>query len=520
MQKTIFVVDDSIVNLSLAEKVLEEQYEVITMTSAAKMFLLMEKIVPDLILLDVAMPELSGFDALKQLKTNNKFKDIPVIFLTALTDSYNEAYGIELGAVDFITKPFSAPVLLHRIKHHLDIDELIKERTEQANAASKAKSDFLSNMNHEMRTPLNAIIGMTLLGKEADSMEEAISAFNKIGDASSHLLTVISDVLDMVKIETDQLELMPVEFNFHRLLQKAMTNIKFRIDAKKQNLKINIDNNIPHFITGDEQRLMQVIVNLLSNAAKFTPIGGNICIDASLLGEKDGLCDLRVEVTDNGIGISAEQQEKLFQPFVQAESGISRKYSGTGLGLIISKRIVELMEGRIWIESELGKGSKFIFTIKVQRGKKSLDKNHEEQGSETGQDKTMGIINEFAGRKMLLADDVEINREILMTQLEKTGIEIDCAENGQEVLEMIRLAPDKYDIVFMDVQMPKMDGYEATRQIRDIEEKCPDKKIPIIAMTTNVSCEDIKACLAAGMSDHLGKPLDIDRVFEILCKYL
>ena len=518
MQKTIFVVDDSITNLSMAESVLEEKYNVLTMISAAKMFEILNKVRPDLILLDVAMPDMSGFDVMKQLKANELFSDIPVIFLTALTDSFNEAYGIELGAVDFITKPFSESVLLHRINHHLNIDELIRERTkklEEANAASRAKGDFLSNVSHEMRTPLNAIIGMTTIGKKAADIEGKNSALNKIGDASSHLLNVINDVLDMAKIEANKLVLAPIDFNFERMLQKIMTVVNFRVDEKQQILTLNVDKNIPRFIIGDEQRLMQVIINLMSNATKFTPFGGKIHLDVSLLEEKDGCCNVRIEVADNGIGISSVQQANLFQSFVQADSGTSSKYGGTGLGLIISKRIVELMGGRIWIESELGKGSKFIFTINVQCSSNVSGDINDDPGVERDMD-AGDTSDDFSGKKLLLAEDIEINREILMSLLENTGIEIDCAENGIEALEMIKASPDKYDIVFMDVQMPKMDGHEATRQIRVLG--CA--KIPIIAMTANVFREDITACLNAGMDDHLGKPLDIYRVLEMLRKFL
>ena len=445
IKKTIFIVDDSIANLSMAEEVLEKQYDVMTMTSAENMFAILEKVTPDMILLDIAMPEVSGYDAIIQLKSNEKYSEIPVIFLTALTDSYSEAYGIELGAMDFITKPFSELVLQHRIRHHLGIDEMIKERTlrlEQANAANRAKSDFLSNMSHEMRTPLNAIIGMTTIGKMAKEIEDKNRALNKIGDASAHLLNVINDVLDLAKIEANKLELTPVEFSFERMLQKVMTFVNFRVEEKQQKLTVNVDKNIPYYIISDEQRLTQVMVNLLSNAAKFTPIAGSIFVEASLLGETDDFCELRIEVADNGIGISEEQQKKLFQPFGQAESETTSKYGGTGLGLIISKRIVELMNGRIWIESELGKGSRFIFTIKVQQGSKITDYANESQNTERdkyGKDMT----DEFTGKKMLLAEDIEINREILITLLKNSGVEIDCAENGNEALDMIKAAPDK-----------------------------------------------------------------------------
>ena len=558
--KIVFV-DDNIATLNQNKNLLQELYRVYTVQSPFTLFKNLEHDIPDLILLDVAMPEMNGFEVIKKLKADNRYRDIPVIFLTAKSDEESEKEGFRLGAVDFITKPFSEQILLHRIKHHLHIDELIKARTgqlEQANAASRAKSDFLSNMSHEMRTPLNAIIGMTAIGKKSEIIEEKNRALNKIGDASSHLLSVINDVLDMAKIEANKLELAPIEFNFERMLQKVMTVIQFRVDEKQQVLTVNVDKNIPRYIIADEQRLTQVIVNLMSNATKFTPPGGSICLDASLLGESDDNCDLRIKVADSGIGISPKQQEKLFQSFGQAESGTSRKYGGTGLGLTISKRIVELMGGRIWIESELGKGSRFIFTIKAQCGGENndckngyFDTDHDTQIKDT--------TNVFAGKKLLLAEDIEINREILITLLENTGLEIDCAENGIEALEMVKSAPDAYDIVFMDVQMPKMDGYEATRKIREFEaenkrngtgfsegetrsnnrnlhrqflensqefaqqtpkqlSECP-KSIPIIAMTANVFKKDIEACLAAGMDDHLGKPLDIDRVLETLCKY-
>jgi len=521
MQKTIFVVDDSVSNLSIAERALEKKYNVITMTSAVKMFSILNKFMPDLILLDVAMPEMSGFDAIKKLKASDLHINIPVIFLTALTDSYNESYGIELGAVDFITKPFSEPVLLHRIKHHLNIEELMRERTERlehANLASRAKSDFLSTMSHDMRTPLNAIIGMTIIGKKAVNIEEKNRALSKIGEASSHLLGVINDVLDMAKIEANKLGLTLTEYNFEGMLQKVMNVVNFRVDEKKQILTVNVDKNIPHYIIGDEQLLVQAITNLMANAIKFTPKGGRISLDVYMFEKTADTFELRIEVTDSGIGISPEQQEKLFQPFVQVESETSREYGGTGLGLIISKRIIELMDGRIWIESKTGCGAKFIFTIKAQRGKKNFINDY----LDADRNQVKGIddaIDEFSGKKLLLAEDVEINREILVTLLKNTGIEIDCAENGQEALEMITEAPDKYDIVFMDVQMPKMNGYESTRLIRALP-ALQDIALPIIAMTANVFREDIEACLSAGMDDHLGKPLDINKVIKILRKYI
>jgi CheY-like chemotaxis protein len=245
---------------------------------------------------------------------------------------------------------------------------------------------------------------------------------------------------------------------------------------------------------------------------KFTPEDGEIRLTATFVAETDEGCELRIEVADSGIGISEEQQKRLFSAFVQADSGTSREYGGTGLGLVICKRIVELMSGHIWIESEVGQGAKFIFTIKAQRGG-DISADEAEATSAAVQE------GEFAGKTMLLAEDIEINREILISLLEYTGIAIDCAENGQEALDIIIAAPDKYDVVLMDVQMPQMDGLEATRRLRALPPRTRGH-LPIIAMTANVFKSDIDECKAAGMDDHLGKPLDIERVVEVLRKYV
>jgi len=273
-----------------------------------------------------------------------------------------------------------------------------------------------------MRTPMNAITGMTAIGKNAKDIEQKDYALDKIEDASMHLLGVINDILDMSKIETNKLELSPVEFNFENMLQKAVMVINFRVDEKQQKLTVHIDRKIPQTIIADEQRLAQVVTNLLNNAVKFTPEKGLISLNANFMGEKNGLCTIQISVSDTGIGISAEEQKRLFSSFQQAESSTTRKYGGTGLGLAISKSIVEMMGGTIWVQSELEKGSVFTFNIQVRRGtgeKPEVINEHSGVGKQQEEEtQTAEVEGVFAGQRILLVEDVDINREIVKSVLE------------------------------------------------------------------------------------------------------
>ncbi|MDR1587222.1 MAG: PTS transporter subunit EIIC [Treponema sp.] len=428
-----------------------------------------------------------------------------------------------------------------------DVSELYRAR-EAAESASRAKGSFLANMSHEMRTPMNAIIGMTAIAKSSADASKKDYCLEKIGEASDHLLRVINDVLDISKIEADKLELSVVNFNFAEMIRRVTDVIGFKMDEKRQHFSLNIDEGIPAFLKGDDQWLSQVITNLLTNAVKFTPEKGSIGLNARLVKEEAGECVIQTEISDTGIGLSGEQQKRLFSSFQQADSGTSRRYGGTGLGLAISKRVIELMGGRIRVESELGRGSVFTFTVKMKRGEAGAAA--ETGGGEDAGKGASAKPDSFAGRRLLIAEDIAINREIVLALLEPAGIEADCAENGLQAMNMFIADPEKYDIIFMDVQMPEMDGYEATRRIRDFERKrgkedvsavpadaasgesrknilipaafarASRRQVPIIAMTANVFKEDIEQCLAAGMNGHLGKPLNFDDVFAVLREYL
>jgi len=388
---------------------------------------------------------------------------------------------------------------------------------DEANQAALAKGVFLSNISHEIRTPMNAIIGMTEIGKSSNDIQRVYYALDKIESASTHLLGVINDVLDMSKIESGKFEISHEEFSFAEMLERVLDVINFRAEEKKQNLTIYLDENIPERFIGDDQRLAQVITNLLGNAVKFTPDGGRVFLGVYLQKEDD-LCTIKIEIADTGIGISPQQQAKLFQPFYQVETNNVRKFGGTGLGLSISKNIVKIMGGEIWVESKLGEGSTFIFTVKMQRAEAAANELSGGVKKNTEKDSEDATII-ASDKRILLVEDIEINREIVMALLESTEIKIEIAENGVQAVRIFSESPEIYDLIFMDVQMPEMDGYEATRRIRLLD--APNSKtIPIIAMTANAFREDIERCMEAGMNDHIGKPLNIGEVFSIMKKYL
>jgi signal transduction histidine kinase/DNA-binding response OmpR family regulator/HAMP domain-containing protein len=525
-----------------------------------------------------------------------------------------------------------------------DVTQLTKAK-QAAEAASRAKSDFLANMSHEIRTPMNAIIGMTTIAQSSGDIKRKDYCLGKINNASTHLLGVINDILDMSKIEANKFEMSFAEFHFEKMLERVANVINFKVEEKYQVFNAQVDPRIPAALIGDDQRLAQVVTNLLSNSVKFTPEGGRITMTAHLESENNGICVIRISVTDTGIGISPEQISRLFHSFEQADNGISRKFGGTGLGLAISKRIVEMMGGSIWAESEPGHGSTFAFTFQAVRaedepqnllrpdinwqnmrvlavdddadtreylgqimkslgvscdlaasGEEALELMEEKAGydiylvdwkmpgidglefskhvkwhnsenivvmisgaewtSIEEEAKSAGIskflskplfaspiadcLNECLGKKgatlqitaenvgttldlsdfrVLLVEDIEINREVVMAFLEPTNLSIDCAENGAEAVRVFRESPDRYDLIFMDIQMPEMGGYEATRRIRAMGFEHA-KNVPIIAMTANVFGEDIERCLASGMNEHLGKPLDLNEVMDKLRKYL
>ena len=387
-------------------------------------------------------------------------------------------------------------------------NERLLELKELAEEASRTKSSFLANMSHEIRTPINAITGMVAVMRGTDDREKIRDCMNKIDAASKQLLSLINDILDISKIEANRMELGAEPFALPHTLRNVQNIISISAAAKNQVLAFLLDDNLPQAVVGDDMRLSQILLNLLSNAVKFTPENGHISLSARLRETKDNLHYLEVAVQDDGIGMTEEQQRRLFRNFEQADTSISKRYGGTGLGLVISKSLAELMGGSIALESVFGAGSCFTvqFCLQVCDDDSLLSDS-------TVQD------YDFAGRTVLLAEDVEINREIVMTMLERVGMLVDCAENGQQALDLFLANPARYHIIFMDIQMPMMDGYTAARAIRAAA--APNAAtIPIVAMTANAFAEDVTHSHDVGMNDHIAKPIDFDLLYQKMAKLM
>ena len=383
--------------------------------------------------------------------------------------------------------------------------DIAMEALQTAENANKAKTDFLSNMSHDIRTPMNAIIGMTsLIRHDAGNKEKVIEYADKIDILSQHLLGIINDVLDMSKIEAGKTVFKYTDFSILDFITELNTIFHSQIDEKNQTLTI-IKENIRHeWVNGDKVHLMQIFSNLVSNAVKYTQKGGKIQFLVEECETKSSVyAKYRFLVSDNGIGMSADFKETIFDAFTRAESSVTNKIQGTGLGMAITKNLVEAMGGTIDVESELGQGSCFevLIDLRIAEDRKVVLTAQEEIDEPDS--------NTLKGMRFLCAEDNELNAEILMELLKIEGAECIICENGERVLEAFeQSAPGDYDMILMDVQMPVMNGYDATRAIRRSTHELA-KTIPIIAMTANAFSEDIQYSLAAGMNAHISKPVDM-----------
>ncbi len=472
----------------------------------------------ELVMTDINMPEMDGLTLLSKINEANRI--VKSVVITAYSDMQRIRTAMNNGAFDFLTKPLDAADL------RATLDKSIKEirfehsareararyenerrKREEAEQVAGLKQEFLANMSHEIRTPMNAILGMTRLCLQTHGLaEQHLRYLTGINKSAENLLVIINDILDFSKIEAGKMEFEAIPFSLREAVQTAQDTLRFKAEEKGLMLKTDIADDVPDVLIGDSVRLNQVLLNLAGNAVKFTE-KGSVTIKVTQQNSEGDKADLLFEVTDTGIGIAEDKIDKLFTSFTQASSDTTRKYGGTGLGLTISKRLVEMQNGNIGVRSTLGEGTTFYFNIAFPLGDKVAGL----------MDKNVGEEIKLANLRILLVEDNPFNQMVAVDTLESTieNVSIDVAENGQEAVDKVKAYETQpweagkkfpYDVVLMDMMMPVMDGLEATRQIRKLNDSLKD--IPIIALTANAIKEEVQKCYDAGMYDFVTKPFD------------
>jgi signal transduction histidine kinase len=512
---TVILIDDNKVSRIPLVAVLEKaEYKVVLGDCAEEALKLLRTLTPDIILLDVMIPGMNGFSFCRKLKRDPKYQDIPVIFLTSLSQQADIVKGFDAGGQDYIIKPFNQQELLARVKTHIHLHDTLLENkrlSRMALDASRSKSEFLASMSHEIRTPLNSIIGMAEVLAETALSEEQHEYVRIFRSAGESLLEIINDILDLSKIEAGQTELESIDFDLPTLLESVVTIVSLRADEQGTTIRTHIDSDVPFYLNGDPTRLRQILLNLAGNAVKFTE-KGQVEIKVAVAKNGSAQEELLFSIKDNGIGIPVDKQQMIFDSFTQADSLTTRKYGGTGLGLTICQKLLDIMRGHIWLTSQPAKGSTFFFSIPFSPAtspRPEIDTNNELQAAR---------CELLHAARILLVDDNQDNCNLIRLYLRNTPFTLKTAGNGQEAVKAFCANPS--DLILMDIEMPIMDGYEATQKIRQWEKGQHRTPVPIIALTAHAFIRFKKKCLDAGCSDFLTKPVKKAKLVETIATHL
>ena len=525
-KNSLLIVDDDASSLMELANILKPEYTIYAVKDGRPAIEKAHEAMPDLILLDVIMPGMNGFDVLAELKSSRKTKDIPVMFISGVNDSESESEGLSIGAVDYIRKPFDAMVVKHRVRLQIHIINLQRELESAANiakAANESKSMFLANMSHEIRTPMNAIIGITdvLLQNDKKLSDEIVMGLSKINSASEMLLNLINDILDFSKIEAGKLDILPSIYKVANLINDSIQLYLSRFEEKAIKFNLDISNDTPAKLIGDELRIKQILNNLLSNAYKYTDTG-TVTMTASYEAEPDKeSITLILSVQDTGYGMSKEQLDQLFDEYTRFDETANRSIEGTGLGFPIMRRLVQLMDGDVTVESEPGKGT--TVTIRMPQGRVDANVLGEEAAEELRQFRHISKNQRESGElvrepmpygRVLVVDDTDTNLFVAVRFMEPYKLTIDTVVNGLEAVQRIE-SGHEYDVIFMDHMMPVMDGMEATKRLREF-----GYTRPIVACTANALTGQAEIFLENGFDEFISKPIDIRQLDAMLNKLI